>query len=228
MIRRFLTILGLGASLVGGSITDCGSAFEITSLGLYPDPPVRNQPLYMDLQFNNNGLAVSDGTVYTSLTYNGLPIVVDPKSLCSDTACPIPQGYNNRSTATTCPDASGKITSQIKWVSTDGATLLCIQTVLKVGSPALRGAVHDSSTTGSYYAATDDTTGSSEPLPPVKGLTVWQAPVCPVPQAVAFGPELAVALSVPQNESQPLHVGPVRRALPVLRAHKNEESIPRF
>lgn len=219
MIRRILTILGLVTSTSVGSIVDCGSTFQITSLGLYPDPPVRNQPLYMDLQFNNNGPVVSDGTVYTSLTYNGLPIAVDPKPLCSDTACPIPQGYNNRSTATTCPDVSGKVTSQIKWVSPEGATLLCVQTVLKVGSPVLRGVVHDSSTTGSYYEATDDTTGSSEPLPQVKALTVWRAPVCPV---VAFGPELAAAQSVPQNESQPLHVGPAQLARSWLRARRNE------
>jgi hypothetical protein len=222
MIRRILTILGL-SSVVGGSITDCDSSFAITSIGLYPDPPVRNQPLYMDLQFNNNGLAVSDGTVYTSLTYNGLPIAVDPKPLCSDTACPIPQGYNNRSTATTCPDVSGKVTSQIKWVSPEGATLLCIQTVLKVGSPALRGS--DSSTTGSYYEDNDDTTGSSEPLPPVKDLTVWRAPVCPV---VAFGPELAVVQSAPHDESPRLRVGLTRQVQKALRAHKNEEPTRRF
>ena len=217
MIRRILTILGLVASTSTGSIVDCGSAFEITSLSLYPDPPVRNQPLYMDLQFNNNGPAISDGTVYTSLTYNGIPIAVDPKPLCSDTACPIPQGYNNRSTATTCPDVSGKVTSQIKWQSSEGAVLLCIQTVLKVGSSALRW--------GGYYVATDDTTGSSEVPPPVKDLIVWQAPVCPVPQA-AYGPELAREQSAPQNESQPLRVVPVRLVRSALRAHRNESPIP--
>lgn len=224
MIRRILTILGLVAT-TSGSITDCGSAFQITSLGLYPDPPVRNQPLYMDLQFNNNGPNISEGTVYTSLTYNGLPIAVDPKPLCEDTPCPIPQGYNNRSTATTCPDVSGKVTSQIKWQSPVGTVLLCIQTMLKVSSTALRGAAHDSSTTGSYYEATDDTTGSSEPLPPVKALTVWQAPVCPL---LPFGPELAKEQSAPRDESLRLRVGSAQRAHSALRAHRNEESTPQF
>jgi hypothetical protein len=185
MIRRILTILGLAASTSVGSIVDCGagnSAFQITSLGLRPDPPVRNQPLYMDLQFNNNGPAISDGTVYTSLTYNGLPITVDPKPLCSDTACPIPAGYNNRSTVTTCPDASGKITSQIKWTSADGTVLLCLQTVLKVAASA-------------HYAALRGSIKNSEALPPVKVLAVWQAPMCPA-DAFYYGPELAQNKSI--------------------------------
>lgn len=221
MIRRFLTILGLAAS-AGGSITDCGSSFQITSLGLYPDPPVRNQPLYMDLQFTNTGPAISDGTVYTSLTYNGLPIAVDPKPLCQDTPCPIPQGYNNRSTATTCPDVTGKVTSQIKWQSPTGTVLLCIQTVLKVGStPVIRGSYHDSSTTGSYYEATDDTTGSSADLAPVKDLVVWQAPMCLAP-TVPYGPELAAEQSAPHDESPRLRVGLTLRGLSSFRAHRNE------
>jgi hypothetical protein len=214
MIRRVLTILGLATSASVASITDCGSAFQITSLGLYPDPPVLGQQVYMDLQFNNNGPAISDGTVYTSLTYNGLPIAVDPKPLCEDTACPIQTGYNNRSTATTWPDSgTGKITSQIKWVSS-GETLLCIQTVVKVGAltrTALRGSMS--------RADTDDTTGSSEPLPQVKDLTVWRAPMCPL---LVFGPELAAEELVPRNESQPLHVAPTRLNRTQLRAHRNE------
>ncbi len=216
MIRRILTILGLAATTSVASITDCGSAFQITSLGLYPDPPLLGQQVYMDLQFNNNGPAISDGTVYTSLTYNGLPIAVDPKPLCEDTACPIQTGYNNRSTATTWPDSgTGKITSQIKWVAAGatgaGETLLCIQTVVKVAAPSLRGSLP--------RADTDDTTGSSEPLPQEKDLTVWRAPICPL---LVFGPELAAAEPVPRNESLPLHVAPARLIRKQLRARRNE------
>lgn len=166
MIRRILTILGLVAT-ANASITDCGSVFQITSLSLYPDPPVRGQQVYMDLQFNNDGPAVTDGTVYTSLTYNGLPITVDPKPLCQDTVCPIQTGYNNRSTATTWPDSgTGKITSQIKWLSTTGSTLLCIQTVVKITS--LRG------------SSVSDYAHEME-APTTKSLVVWQAPMCPMP-----------------------------------------------
>jgi hypothetical protein len=200
MIRRILTILGLVVSTSVGSIMDCdtNSAFQITSLGLRPDPPVRNQPLYMDLQFNNNGPAISDGTVYTSLTYNGLPITVDPKPMCSDTACPVPTGYNNRSTVTTCPDASGKITSQIKWISPDGTVLLCLETVLKVLS-GIRGNHNHAS--------------------PVKVLTVWQAPMCPL---LIFGPELATAQPSPPRGFQPHRVAPTRLRHAGSHARKNE------
>jgi hypothetical protein len=201
MIRKVLTIMGLAATATA-SITDCGSVFQITSLGLYPDPPVLGQQVYMDLQFINNGPAVTDGTVYTSLTYNGLPIAVDPKPLCEDTACPIQMGYNNRSTSTTWPSSgSGKITSQIKWVAT-GATLLCIQTVVKVAAPSLRGAI---------MLPSDDTTGSSGGSyyapPPITDmrLVVWTPPMCPYLNESVRAEEVCA----PRYESPRLRAGGV-------------------
>ena len=142
MIR--LTLLALFAVTgAGASITDCGSAFQITFLSLAPDPPVRGASVYLGLLFNNNEAApVTAGTATTDITLNGLPLSPTTQSLCEATACPIPLGANNRSTSTTWPDVGGKITSRLTWTdAATGKTLLCLLTQVKVAvaSVALQG-----------------------------------------------------------------------------------------
>jgi hypothetical protein len=134
MIR--LTLLAMyAASMARASISDCGSAFQITQLALSPDPPVRDQPVFLTLAFNNNEAApVSAGTATTEITLNGLPISPSSSPLCDATACPIPLGANNRSTNTTWPAVSGKIISRLTWADPAGKTLLCLLTQVKVGS----------------------------------------------------------------------------------------------
>lgn len=117
------------------SISDCGSAFQITQLALSPDPPVQSQPVFLNLVFNNNeAAAVSGGTATTSITLNGLPLSPSTQPLYEATACPIPQGANNRSTNTTWPAVSGKIISRLTWEDSAGKTLLCLLTQVKVPS----------------------------------------------------------------------------------------------
>ena len=134
MIR--LALLALFASgTAHATISDCGSAFQITQLSLTPDPPVRGQPVYLTLLFNNNEAApVTAGTATTDITLNGLPISPSTTPLCEATACPIPIGPNDRSTNTTWPDVAGKITSRLVWLSSAGKTLLCLLTQVKVAS----------------------------------------------------------------------------------------------
>ena len=135
MIR--LALLAL-CSAVRASITDCGSAFQVTFLSLTHDPPVRGAPIYLGLLFINiEAAAVTAGSATTDITLNGLPLSPSTKSLCEATACPIPLGANNRSTSTTWPDVGGKITSRLTWAdSTTGKTLLCILTQVKVATVA--------------------------------------------------------------------------------------------
>ncbi len=137
MIRLALLAMCLTVG-THASISDCGSAFQITQLALSPDPPVQSQPVFLNLVFNNNeAAAVSGGTATTSITLNGLPISPSTQPLCEATACPIPQGANNRSTNTTWPAVSGKIISRLTWEDSAGKTLLCLLTQVKVAS-ALR------------------------------------------------------------------------------------------
>jgi hypothetical protein len=131
MIR--LALLAMCA-VARAAISDCGSAFQITQLALTPDPPVKDQPVFLTLAFNNNEVvALSAGTATTSITLNGLPLSPSTQPLCEATACPIPTGANDRSTNTTWPAVSGKIISRLTWVDPAGKILLCLLTQVKVG-----------------------------------------------------------------------------------------------
>ena len=142
MIRLALLAL-FAVTGASASITDCGSAFQVTFLSLTPDPPVRGASIYLGLLFNNNEAApVTAGSATTDITINGLPLSPSTQPLCEATACPIPLGANNRSTSTTWPDVGGKITSRLTWVdATTGKTLLCLLTQVKVAAAARNRAV---------------------------------------------------------------------------------------
>ena len=133
----FLSLLAYASSL----IKDCNvsSIFRPTSLGLTPDPPVVGQQVRMTVLFDNPGATVIDGTVTTSVTYNFLPLTPTVESLCDNTACPIVNGPNDRSTVSTWPDVRGTVVTKSVWTSTDGDNLLCVQTSVKVGGKRLRG-----------------------------------------------------------------------------------------
>jgi hypothetical protein len=131
---RSLVLFGLSA-FAGASIKDCNpsSIFRPTALTLYPDPPVRGEPVYMTVKFENPGGDVTDGTVTTAITLNGLPLSPSVKALCDDTACPIVTGLNDRSTSSVWPDSvTGRVASKITWTGARGESLMCIQTSVAV------------------------------------------------------------------------------------------------
>jgi hypothetical protein len=135
MIFLFFTFL-LSAL---GSIQDCNtsSVFQLTTLDLVPASPIPGQPLAMTVQFNNPGPVVRDGTVTTSLTYNFIPFSPTTEALCTNTACPLITGFNDRSTTNPWPDVTGSVTSVIKW-NLDEENLLCIKLSVKTANK-LRG-----------------------------------------------------------------------------------------
>ena len=122
-----------------GSIQDCNtsSVFQLTKLDLLPTSPTPGQPLAMTVQFNNPGPIVSDGIVTTSVTYNFIPFSPTTEALCTNTACPLVTGFNDRSTTNPWPDVTGSVTSVIKW-NLDGENLLCIKINVKTANK-LRG-----------------------------------------------------------------------------------------
>lgn len=141
MLLRLLTAATLMVTGAIASITDCDptSVFRPTKLALNPDPPVRGQPVMMTVELNNPGAPVTDGTVTTSVTLNGIPFSPSTESLCENTVCPIVTGWNDKSATSTWPSTvSGKVVSKSQWFGTDGKSLLCVQTSVKVGATYLR------------------------------------------------------------------------------------------
>jgi hypothetical protein len=136
MLKAF-TLLISTLAFATATIKDCdpNSQFKITDLALYPDPPKRNEQVYMTVIFNNPGPEITDGKVTTSVTLNGIPFTPSTKPLCEDTECPLIVGTNNRSTMSVWPETvSGKINSKIQWRDTNGMSLLCIQTSVAVSN----------------------------------------------------------------------------------------------
>jgi hypothetical protein len=133
LIKLFLSALIFSNTY--GSISDCSSGsslFQITNLGLSPTNPVVNQPLYMTVQFTNPGPEITDGTVTTSVTYNFIPFSPTVEPLCTNTQCPLLNGFNDRSTNSTWPNSvKGSVVSKIVWTSVDQQVLLCIQINVK-------------------------------------------------------------------------------------------------
>lgn len=135
---KLLTYFGL----VLGSIQDCGknSKFQLTGLELVPSAPKSGDTVFMTVQFNNPGSEVNDGSVSTSVTYNFLPLTPTVEPLCTNTQCPLVNGFNDRSTNSTWPSGvSGTIVSTITWTDLGGSELLCIKLSVKSGSFGLRG-----------------------------------------------------------------------------------------
>ena len=133
----FCRLLTLFASLVSASasITNCGqgSRFDITTLTLYPDPPIPGKQVDMIVHFTNPGSEVVDGTATTHVTLNFIPFQPTVKLLCEDTQCPITTGANDRSTRSVWPETvTGSVSSKIVWSGTDGSELLCISIKTKV------------------------------------------------------------------------------------------------
>jgi hypothetical protein len=134
MILRTL-VLAAATAFAGASIKDCDSQsiFRPTDLAIYPDPPVRGEPVYMTVKFQNPGAEVTDGKVTTAVTLNGLPLSPSVKTLCEDTVCPIVTGLNDRSTSSVWPSGiTGRVASKITWTGPAGESLLCLQTSVSV------------------------------------------------------------------------------------------------
>jgi hypothetical protein len=134
---KLFTLLLSTVAFTQASIKDCdlSSQFKLTDLALYPDPPKRDEQVYMTVIFNNPGPEITDGKVTTSVTLNGIPFTPDVKPLCENTDCPLMVGINNRSTMSVWPSTvSGKVNSKIQWVDTNGKSLLCIQTSVAVSA----------------------------------------------------------------------------------------------
>lgn len=125
---RLFTLLASLLSFTSATIKNCdpASVFQITTLSLTPEQPAAGDLVKLSLVFNNPGAPITDGTVATTVSYNGLPFS-SSETLCKNTECPIVTGSNDRSTQNEWPSISGTVSSKIVWKGVNDESLLCIQ-----------------------------------------------------------------------------------------------------
>ena len=135
------------ASLVAAAavtVKDCSSGnsvFDAISLSFSPDVPVGGQNGTLHSVYSVPE-EITDGSAKYTCALNGLPVYSETFDLCSQTACPIGVGKHDDYSTSAVPAVSGKVSCTIDWRSTDNRQLLCIQTIMNVGSvekKALRG-----------------------------------------------------------------------------------------
>jgi hypothetical protein len=137
----FFTLLATTTALIQNCNTS--SVFQITDLGLTPDPPVPGEPFVMTLLFDNPDTSIPNGTITSSLSLNYVPFPTSTVCLCNNTECPIPVGKNDRSTKSVWPSTvTGRVTAKTEWYDETGNQLLCIHTSFTVASSFWRSLYH--------------------------------------------------------------------------------------
>ena len=122
----FATILSASAAIKSCSSTN--SKFDLHSVSLTPDPPIRGQPVELSVDFMNPGDTVLSGKVVTSLSLSYIPLPSQTTPLCEYTDCPIVFGEQIRTSKMVWPDSvSGRISSKMVWKDSSDNELLCIQ-----------------------------------------------------------------------------------------------------
>jgi hypothetical protein len=135
-LRRVL-ITGLAALMsVNAVITNCGvgkSAFEINSLGFWPDPPTAGENATLSFAYTvPDGMTITDGTSQYAYTLNYIPLPGSTNPLCNDVPCPITPGFHNLTSVAAWPSGvSGKLVTTINWYDLAKNLLLCVQLTTK-------------------------------------------------------------------------------------------------
>jgi len=134
---RFLSIVALiTLSLINdtcASIKNCGGTFTITELALNPDVQVTAGDNVTLTLLYTNPVAVTDGTIKTSLTYNFIPMAPTVEPLCSTVQCPLVAGEHDGSSWFIVPSGLlGTVNNRVEWFDQTQKLLLCLTTTLKV------------------------------------------------------------------------------------------------
>jgi hypothetical protein len=136
LLSFFLTIAGM--HVAEGAIKNCGdsqSPFQITSLSLTPDPPIRGQLFDLNIQFQNTGQAITNGSLVTKITFDYIPFNPVSIPLCEYINCPLEVGQNSINKSTTWPDSvSGLISCNLAIEDVRNNQLLCVQIDTKVSN----------------------------------------------------------------------------------------------
>lgn len=137
MFTRLLALIATAKAAL--TVDDCGagkSLFSVTKLSLDPLAPAPGSKftLFMDWTVPE-GTTITDGTAEYSITWNYIPFDPTTEPLCQDISCPMTAGSYSNSSVSTWPDgANGYITSTMRWFSSDGGLLACVEIA---GTPGL-------------------------------------------------------------------------------------------
>ena len=141
MLRNIL-FGALWAVAVGQvTVSDCAagtSAFTVKSVDFSPVAPVAGTDGTLHTVYEVPA-PITAGKARYSCVLNGLPVYAETMDLCTQTPCPIVPGIHDDKSTTQVPRVSGKIACKIEWTDVDGSELMCIQTMIKLGSAYLRG-----------------------------------------------------------------------------------------
>lgn len=120
------------STLASASVSTCGTGlFQLNSMSLTPDPPIKGQNSTLSITYTNPDSDITDGSVKYSFNYNGIPYS-QSDTLCSQVECPITTGEHTVTSSTLWDGSlSGKIATTIQWYDTTNTMLLCVQTIIR-------------------------------------------------------------------------------------------------
>ena len=103
-------------------------------VSLSTDTPIQGQNVTTIFDFDLD-VPIPSGTVYYSVTLNGLGPFTSQAALCDETAksgdpCPLLPGHHHQE-STTENTVTGKVVTQITWYDLDGAEILCAELTTK-------------------------------------------------------------------------------------------------
>ena len=103
-------------------------------VSLSTDTPIQGQNVTTIFDFDLD-VPIPSGTVYYSVTLNGLGPFTSQAALCDETAksgdpCPLLPGHHHQE-STTENTVTGKVETQITWYDLDGAEILCAELTTK-------------------------------------------------------------------------------------------------
>jgi hypothetical protein len=127
----FIGVVGANAQAV---VPVCGGAFEDIEATIYPSDTLAvgdNAYLYLKYSVPDS---VSNGTVVTSLNFNGVPYPDTTSVLCNekDVSCPINQGTYSFNNSFSVPNIEGSIHTKIHWISDTNVLLLCLKLFINI------------------------------------------------------------------------------------------------
>lgn len=101
---------------------------------LSTDTPAQGENVTTTFDFDLD-VPIPSGTAYYSATLNGLGPFTSQAPLCDETAksgdpCPLLPGHHHQE-STTENTVTGKVVTQITWIDTDGAEILCVDLTTK-------------------------------------------------------------------------------------------------
>eukprot|EP01112_Ceratiomyxa_fruticulosa_P022583 TRINITY_DN831_c0_g1_i1.p1 TRINITY_DN831_c0_g1~~TRINITY_DN831_c0_g1_i1.p1 ORF type:complete len:157 (-),score=41.49 TRINITY_DN831_c0_g1_i1:158-628(-) len=139
----FVTLFAILATCIYADIwSDCGTSsdhFQIGTVSIIPDPPVKGQPLTVSVSGTLNE-EVTAGNISIYVKYGFITILKQTDNICDQDylPCPIQAGpYTHNITETIPADTpSGHYTGQVQAIDQNKQEILCVSLNLQLSSGA--------------------------------------------------------------------------------------------